>query len=43
MDTTNIFSVALGINAPWFISDVRFDCKNLNVRQLDINLHILKQ
>ena len=35
MDMKNIFSMALGINDPWFISDVRFDAKQ---KRLDIDL-----
>ena len=39
MDTKNIFSAALGINAPWYISDVRFDSK---AKRLDIDLDFAK-
>ena len=35
MDMKTIFSMALGINDPWFISDVRFDAKQ---KRLDIDL-----
>jgi transposase len=39
MDSKNIFNVALGINAPWFISDIRFDSDQ---KRLDIDLDFAK-
>lgn len=39
MDMKNIFNLALGINAPWYIVDVRFD---VMAKRLDIDLDFTK-
>ena len=39
MDSKNIFNIVLGINAPWFISDIRFDSAQ---KLLDIDLDFAK-
>ena len=39
MNLRNIFSMALGINEPWYITEVRFDPKQ---KRLDIDLDFIK-
>ena len=39
MNLRNIFSMALGINEPWYITEVRFDPKQ---KRLDIDLDFTK-